>query len=65
MYNAALKASRRKNFEIFLSGAFLSCVVDEMFIEVPLFQETSPVKFLVAPLYWVVNIYNILVVFLK
>ena len=33
-----LLASRRKKSEIFLCGAFLSCVVDEMFIEVPLLR---------------------------
>ena len=49
---AVLRASGRKNSEIFPCGAFLSCVVDKLFIEVPLFQKTSPAlkKFLVAPL---------------
>ena len=40
--NAVLKVSRKKNFKMFPCGAFLSCVVDKMFIEVPLFQETYP-----------------------
>ena len=43
IYNAVLKVSRRKNSKIFYCGAFSSCVVDEKFIGVTLFQETFPV----------------------
>ena len=41
--NAILRESRRKiSAEIFFCGAFVSCVVDKMFIEVPLSNKTSP-----------------------
>ena len=33
---------QEKKTHIFPCGAFLSCVVDEMFIEMPWFQENSP-----------------------
>ena len=36
--NAVLRVSRKKNSKMFPCGAFLSCVVDKMFMEVPLFQ---------------------------
>ena len=39
--NVVLRVSRRKK-PIFFCGAFLSCVVDEMFIDVPWFRENSP-----------------------
>ena len=39
--NAALKVSKRKNSKMFLCGAFLLFVVNEMFIDVRLFQGTS------------------------
>ena len=32
-----------ENPEIFACGTLISCAVEEMFIEVPLFQETSPI----------------------
>ena len=37
-----LRVSRRKNSKIFSCGAFSSRILDEMFIEVPKFLETSP-----------------------
>ena len=40
--NVVLRVSRRKINIFFPCGAFLSCVVDEMFIDVPWFQENSP-----------------------
>ena len=40
--NIVLGVSRRKNSKIFPCGAFYSCVFNKMFIEVPLFHETSP-----------------------
>ena len=40
--NENLRASTRKNSRIFTSRAFLWCVIDKMFIEVPSFQETLP-----------------------
>lgn len=36
------KITQEKKVHFFLGGSFLSCVVDEMFIEVPRFQENSP-----------------------
>lgn len=39
IWNAVLRGSSRKTSEIFLSLAFLSFVVDKMFIEVTLFRE--------------------------
>ena len=41
-WNAVLRASRRGNFKIFPYGDFILLVVDEIFIEEPLFLETSP-----------------------
>ena len=41
IWNAVLKASRRKNSKIFPCRAFLWCVVDKMFIEVLSIQEIS------------------------
>ena len=40
--NVVLRVSRRKKPIFFPCGAFLSCVVDEMFIDVPWFRENSP-----------------------
>ena len=40
--NAVLRVSRKKNSRMFFCGAFLSCVVDKTFIEVPFFQESYP-----------------------
>ena len=40
--NVVLWVSGRKKPQIFHCGAFLSCVIDEMFIKVPWFQENSP-----------------------
>lgn len=40
VYNVAFRVSRRKNSEIFPFRTFVSYVVDEISIEVPLFQET-------------------------
>ena len=40
--NAVLRVSWRKNTQIFPCGALLLSVVHETFIELPLFQETSP-----------------------
>ena len=40
--NVVLRVSRRKINIFFPCGAFLSCVVDEMFIDVPWFRENSP-----------------------
>lgn len=45
--DAILEVSRRKNCKGLPCGAFLLCVVDEMFIEMLLFQETSA---LISPL---------------
>ena len=39
---AALRVLRNRNLDIFPCGGFLLCVVDEMFIKTPLFQETIP-----------------------
>ena len=39
--NVVLTVSWRKNSKIFPSRVFLPCVFDEMFIEVPQFDETS------------------------
>ena len=46
-----LRECRRKNSCFFRCGAFLSCVVDEMLIEVPLLHKNLPCpeKFLVVP----------------
>ena len=41
--NSVLRVSRRKNFTLSLWGLFLSCIVDEMFIDVPLLKGNSPV----------------------
>ena len=38
--NEVLRASRRKNSRIFTCRAILCCVIDKMFIELPLCQET-------------------------
>ena len=37
-----LRVTRRKNFKIFRGRTSLSCVLDEIFIEAPFFEETSP-----------------------
>ena len=37
-----LKCIQEKKLRYFPCKVFLSCIVDEMFIEIPLFQETSP-----------------------
>ena len=37
-----LRVSTEKTSEFFPCGVFLSCVVDETFIELPLSQKTSP-----------------------
>ena len=46
----------RKNSQILLFEVFCLCVVDEMFIEVALFQKnlTCPEKYLVAPRYYII-----------
>ena len=40
--NAVLTLSRRKNSKIFQYGPFLECVVDKIFTELLLFQNTYP-----------------------
>ena len=42
IWNAILRVSRRKNSDIFPCRAYLSCVVNDMLVEFPLFQETFP-----------------------
>ena len=42
IFYAVLRVASIKNLEIFPCGVFLSCIVDEMFVEVLLFQEISP-----------------------
>ena len=54
-FKYGLRISKKKISETFPCGVCLSCVEDDMFIEVPLFQETSPALKNSWLLVWVLN----------